>query len=77
MLLIDKNNTFLLFGCLGYWFFFSLYIYHPTPKVVYEYPSPEKIKDITYQNKSNQCYKYHTSKVNCPLDSTKIIDITN
>jgi hypothetical protein len=57
--------------------FFLVYIYHPTPKVVYEYPSPEKIKDITYQNKSNQCYKYHTSKVNCPLDSTKIIDITN
>jgi hypothetical protein len=52
-----------------------VYLYQPNPKIIYKYPTPNKAKDITYQDKKDSCFKYKPSKVNCPLDKSKIINI--
>ena len=52
-----------------------VYLYQPKPKIIYKYPTPDKAKDITYQDKTHTCFKYKTSKVNCPLNKNKILNI--
>lgn len=75
MFLIDKIIPSYFIIALGVGILF-VYITQKSPKIIYKYPTPEKTKNEIYQDDSNQCYKYKTSKVNCPLDKSKILDIT-
>ncbi len=42
------------------------------PKIVYKYPTPYNVGEITYKDKANTCYKYKVEKNICPTDKSKI-----
>lgn len=74
MLLISKIIPiyFMISLAIG---IFLTYLFVPQPKIIYKYPTPDNSKEITYKDKANNCYKYKTSKVSCPLDKSKIFNI--
>lgn len=48
------------------------YATQPTPEVVVKFPSPFNAGDITYSDKSNNCFKFKAEKVSCPIDKSLI-----
>ena len=55
--------------------FFGLmmcYVMTPVPQIVFRHPTPENVKDIIYQDDSDNCYKYQVDEVKCPTDANKI-----
>lgn len=53
---------------------FFVYIYTPSPKVIYIYPTPDNIDEIQYKDKSGSCHKYEANPVNCPADKSDIAE---
>lgn len=49
-----------------------VYFVVPKPKVVIKYPNPYNSGKITYQDASENCYKYKAEKVSCPKNTTQI-----
>jgi hypothetical protein len=71
MFLIDKIIPFYFFISL-FIGFFMVYIFTPPPKIIYKYPTPDNAHKLTFQDEVNNCYKYKTKKIACPLDKKKI-----
>ena len=60
-----------------FWFLLSLfigifliYIFDTEYKTIIKYPHPGK--NIIYKDFDNMCYKYDSSEVRCPRDTSKI-----
>lgn len=51
---------------------FFVYILGSDKKVIYVYPNPTNITDYIVQDKTNNCFKYNYTEVNCPIDSFSI-----
>ena len=66
MKLIDPLWFFIAL-CLG---ILSTYLFDSEYTSVIRYPHPGK--DIIYQDFDNNCYKYVSKEVKCPLDEKKI-----
>ncbi len=49
------------------------------PEVVIKYPTPFNTKNVSYIDKSGNCYQYKANEINCPNDKSKIhtLPITN
>jgi hypothetical protein len=71
MFLIDKIIPFYFFISLFIGFFF-VYIFTPTPKIIFKYPTPDNQDTLIYQDEVNNCYKYKTRNISCPIDKKKI-----
>lgn len=54
--------------------FFS-YILGPESKIVYIYPSLSNSSKILFKDKSGQCFRFKSKKIECPSDATKIKQI--
>ena len=52
--------------------FIMCYYYTPLPKIVYKYPTPYNLDEVTYIDKSGTCYKYEMKEVTCPADKSLI-----
>ena len=55
--------------------FFGLmmcYVMTPVPQIVFRHPTPENVKDIIYQDDSDNCYKYEVDEVKCPSNKDSI-----
>jgi hypothetical protein len=55
--------------------FFGLmmcYVMTPVPQIVFRHPTPENVKDIIYQDDSENCYKYEVDEVKCPSNKDSI-----
>ena len=74
MLLINKIIPLYFFLSLFIGFLLT-YSFTPPPKVVYKYPTPDNIKDLVFKDKVDNCYKYKTTNIKCPLDKSKIYEI--
>ncbi len=48
------------------------YVFTPPPHIVYKYPTPFNVDNITYQDDSQSCYKYKANVVSCPANKKMI-----
>jgi len=53
---------------------FIVYVFNPTPNVIYVYPTPENIDKLQYKDYANNCYEFTSKEVKCPNDK-KLINI--
>lgn len=51
---------------------FIVYIYQPTPTVIYVYPTPDNVNNIRYKDHAGNCFKFKANEVKCPEDTTQI-----
>lgn len=49
-----------------------VYVTTPVPEIVYKYPTPQNAEKITYQDDSENCYKYSAKEVKCPEKENEI-----
>lgn len=61
--------TFLLSLAIG---LFYVYVSHPTPRIIYKYPTPFNVGKVTYIDENNTCYKYAIKEVDCPKNQSEI-----
>ena len=52
--------------------FFLVYIFTPTAKVVFQYPTIYNTGKITYEDDTGQCYKYRHVSIPCPKNKKEI-----
>lgn len=52
-----------------------VYIYQPSPTIIYVYPTPDNVNNIQYKDKANNCFKFNPIKTQCPSDEKKIYSI--
>ena len=71
MLLINKIIPLYFFIALFIGFLLT-YTFTPPPKIVYKYPTPDNKEDLVFKDKVNNCYKYTTTKVSCPINKKNI-----
>lgn len=53
---------------------FIVYVFNPTPNVIYVYPTPENIDKLQYKDYANNCYEFTSKEVKCPNDK-KLMNI--
>ena len=53
--------------------FFIAYIFGPRPTILYQYPTPQNVNNVVYQDDLNNCYKYDSQNVSCP-NNKKLIN---
>jgi hypothetical protein len=51
---------------------FYCYLTKPQPSIVMKFPSPMNAGNVTYKNEDGTCYKYESSKEECPRDKNLI-----
>lgn len=54
---------------------FVVYATVDADRKIYIYPTPENVDLIQYRDKTNACFQYKQSEVNCPKDTSKITQI--
>ena len=54
---------------------FLVYIYQPTPTVIYVYPTPDNIDKLQFKDKANNCYHFKADEIKCPKDKNTIQSI--
>lgn len=74
--MFEYIDPFTFLVSLGVGIFFS-YIVSPQPKVIYKYPTPANSGKVTYVDDAGVCYKYKSTQVDCPSDTTKVKTIDN
>jgi hypothetical protein len=74
MYLFNKLDpfTFILSFAIG---FFLVYIFGPRPTILYEYPTPNNIDKVVYEDDLHHCYRYNSKKIKCPIDKKQINQI--
>lgn len=66
------SRIFLLSLAFGLLF---VYVYQPTPTVIYVYPTPDNIKNLQFRDKANNCFSFKAKEVSCPSDTKYIHNI--
>jgi len=51
---------------------FAVYMTAPDMRKIYVYPTPDNIDIIQYKDKSDTCFSFNQTEVNCPRDTNKI-----
>lgn len=64
-----KLNVFIVSLAFG---LFAVYITMPDTRKIYVYPTPENVDILQYKDKTDTCFKYKQTEVECPTDSSKI-----
>ena len=49
-----------------------IYMFSPTPTVIYVYPTPENINQLQYRDNANNCYEFEATEIKCPNDKSII-----
>lgn len=49
-----------------------VYIFNPTPTIIYVYPTPDNIDKLQYKDNANNCYEFSAHEVKCPDDKSLI-----
>jgi hypothetical protein len=52
--------------------FFFVYVLKPSATVIYKYPNMENAGKIIYQDRNGVCFKYHSDKVDCDKNESRI-----
>jgi len=51
---------------------FAVYITMPDTRKIYVYPSPENVGVLQYKDKTNACFSFKPTEVNCPSNENDI-----
>lgn len=51
---------------------FFVYLYQPTPTIIYVYPTPDNINKIQYKDEIDNCYEFKLKHVSCPKNKQDI-----
>ena len=62
-------KVFLISLAIGLLF---VYLSNPEPTVIYVYPTPDNVGQITYKDKASNCFKFNAKEVSCPADKKNI-----
>mgnify|MGYP006187262589 CR=1 FL=1 len=54
---------------------FFVYIYQPTPSIIYVYPTPDNVKNLQYKDKVDNCYSFDAIEVKCPDNRDEIFTV--
>lgn len=49
-----------------------VYMFNPTPTVIYVYPTPDNIDKIQYKDYADNCYEFTSKEVKCPQDKALV-----
>ena len=49
-----------------------VYMFNPTPTVIYVYPTPDNIDKLQYKDYANNCYEFSAKEVKCPADKNLV-----
>ena len=49
-----------------------IYIFNPTPTVIYVYPTPDNINKLQYKDNANNCYEFTAQEVKCLADKSLV-----
>lgn len=52
-----------------------VYLYEPTPAIIYVYPTPDNVNDIEYKDMAGNCFSFEANEVPCPQDKNMINSI--
>jgi hypothetical protein len=62
-------KVFLISLAIGLLF---VYLSNPEPTVIYVYPTPDNVNQITYKDKASNCFKFNAMEVTCPKNKSEI-----
>jgi hypothetical protein len=51
-----------------------VYSFQPETKIIIKHPTPENAGKVIYHDKSENCYKYLATEIDCPSDNRLIMD---
>jgi hypothetical protein len=51
---------------------FYIYITNPPRNIIYKFPSPINSKNTIYRDNSNLCYKFVSTRSECPINKELI-----
>lgn len=71
MFLIDRIIPIYFFIALAVGFLLT-YMFTTPPKVIFKFPTPDTVHDLTYRDQSDNCFKLNAEEVPCPLDKRDI-----
>lgn len=54
---------------------FAVYITMPDTRKIYVYPSPENVGVLQYKDKTNTCFSFKPTEVNCPSNESDITKV--
>jgi hypothetical protein len=54
---------------------FFVYVLGPEMKTIYIYPTPESVGKVLYKDKTDNCFLFEETEVECPQDESKISTI--
>jgi len=49
-----------------------VYLSNPEPTIIYVYPTPDNVDNITYKDKALQCFKFKANESTCPKNKSDI-----
>lgn len=52
--------------------FFAVYMTMPDTRKIYVYPTPENIDALQYKDRTDSCFSFQQTQVDCPSDPSKI-----
>jgi len=70
-MIIPKIDFFYFIAALAVGLFF-VYVFTPSPEVVYKFPSPFNAGHVMYKDQGDTCYTYKAENVECPIDKALI-----
>ena len=51
---------------------FAVYMTAPDMRKIYVYPTPENVDIIQYKDKTDTCFSFKQTEINCPRDMSEI-----
>lgn len=67
-----RLNVFIISLALG---LFAVYVTMPDTRKIYVYPTPENVDILQYKDKTDTCFKYKQTEVECPTNDSEIAKI--
>lgn len=64
-----KLNIFIISLAFG---LFAVYVTMPDTRKIYVYPTPENIDVLQYKDKTDTCFQFQQSEVECPTNEDEI-----
>ena len=64
-----KLNIFIFSLAFG---LFAVYVTMPDMRKIYVYPTPENIEVLQYKDKTDTCFQFKQTEVECPSNESEI-----
>ena len=52
-----------------------VYLNEGPKKIIYVYPTPNNVNQVTYKDKADNCFRYISNDVECPSNKDEITEI--